>query len=84
MIIYGQVGPIPFYNSIKLTFFPLNKIVSFANEEIVEKAILLLKDIYIHLGPQLKLEQVSLSDVISKFFHKIIFHFNYIKVCNTR
>ena len=37
------------------------QIVSFANDEIVEKAILLLKDIYIHLGPQLKVEQVKCS-----------------------
>ena len=42
----------------------LNKIVSFANEEILEKAILFLKDIYIHLGPQLKLEQVVLKTLI--------------------
>ena len=36
------------------------KIVTFSNEDIVEKAIILLKHIYIHLGPQLKNEQVNI------------------------
>ncbi len=36
----------------------LLKIVTFASDDIAEKAILLLKEIYIHLGPNLKNEQV--------------------------
>lgn len=48
------------------------KIVTFANEDIVEKAILLLKDIYIHLGPQLKLEQSAIhADLISSCMDKL-------------
>ncbi len=48
------------------------KIVSFANEEIVEKAILLLKDIYIHLGPQLKSEQCAIhADLISNCMDRL-------------
>ena len=48
------------------------KIVSFANEDIVEKAILLLKDIYIHLGPQLKSQQSAIhADLISNCMDRL-------------
>ena len=48
------------------------KIVTFANEDIVEKAILLLKDIYIHLGPQLKAEQSAIhADLISSCMDRL-------------
>lgn len=48
------------------------KIVTYANEEIVEKAIVLLKDIYIHLGPQLKSEQCAIhADLISNCMERL-------------
>lgn len=48
------------------------KIVTYANEDIVEKAIVLLKDIYIHLGPQLKSEQCAIhADLISNCMERL-------------
>ena len=48
------------------------KIVTFANEDIVEKAILLLKDIYIHLGPALKAEQTAIhADLIANCMERL-------------
>lgn len=48
------------------------KIVTFANEDIVEKAIMLLKDIYIHLGPQLKAKQSAIhADLISSCMDRL-------------
>ncbi len=48
------------------------KIVTYANEDIVEKAIMLLKDIYIHLGPQLKAQQSAIhADLISSCIDRL-------------
>lgn len=48
------------------------KIVTYANEDIVEKAIVLLKDIYIHLGPQLKAEQCAIhAELISNCMERL-------------
>lgn len=64
--------------------FKKNKIVSFANEEIVEKAIILLKDIYIHLGPQLKLEQVIFFKIkLLGLFEINLLNLNYLRVQST-
>ena len=48
------------------------KIVTYANEDIVEKVILLLKDIYIHLGPTLKSEQTAIhTDLINNCMDRL-------------
>lgn len=48
------------------------KIVTFANEDIVEKAILLLKHTYINLGPALKQEQRAIhADLISNCMDRL-------------
>lgn len=57
------------------------KIVTFANEDIVEKAILLLKDIYIHLGPQLKAEQSAIhADLISNCMDRLRVSFDNLSI----
>lgn len=59
------------------------KIVTYANEDIVEKAILLLKDIYIHLGPQLKAEQSAIhADLISNCMDRLRVSYDNLSILN--